>query len=384
MPLISQAMTPTGVSTRIRGTRVRDRLAIPPLRGSKPRSGGGIRSGGRYDALVGRQAGALQTIAEAAAAAVHPARSSLLTLPPGCPVLQCAPEHGSFEIELTRSPLAARALAAREPQCAAEGELEDPELVSALGFRPRACVPLHVGEERLGVLFLDRDKDALDRASAFARVSALALASVPNGDARASLAEASRVARELHDDVAQLLFSIGSIAKRIGAEPALPASARAGLESILGLSGQASRRLRSAIHSLHTGSLTEGLGPALDEVVEATRARTRLEIQLSLDHNLRVVTGVEAEVLYRVCREGLANVERHAEAAHCRVECSLADGWATAVVEDDGVGADGTRAGGRFGLRFLAEAVAGLGGSLAVERRPPTGTRLTARIPVSA
>jgi signal transduction histidine kinase len=89
-------------------------------------------------------------------------------------------------------------------------------------------------------------------------------------------------------------------------------------------------------------------------------------------------------VLLRVCREGLANVERHAEAARCRVDCCLADGWATATVEDDGVGADEVPSGEHFGLRFLSEAVAELGSSLAVERRPPTGTRLTARIPVRA
>jgi nitrate/nitrite-specific signal transduction histidine kinase len=139
-------------------------------------------------------------------------------------------------------------------------------------------VPLHLGEEPLAVLLLDREGDALDRAIAFARVSILALAGARNGDVPTTLAGASRVARELHDDVAQLLFSIGSLAKSIDAEPGLPASVRTGLASIVGLSGQASRRLRSAIGTLHAGTLTHGLGPALEEVVEATRARTQLEI----------------------------------------------------------------------------------------------------------
>ena len=333
---------------------------------------------------MGGQAGDVQAIAEATAEAVRPARCSFLTLAPGSPVLHAALEHGSSQIELTRLPLAARALAARDPQRALEGDREDPHAVSALGFAPRACVPLHLGEEPLGVLLLDREGDALDRAIAFARVSTLALAGTRNGDGHSTLADASRVARELHDGVAQLLFSIGSLAKSIDGEPRLPASVRTGLASIVGLSGQASRRLRSAIGTLHAGTLTHGLGPALEELVEATRARTQLEIGFALDRELRVATGVEADVLLRVCREGLANVERHARAARCRVDCSLADGWAIATVEDDGVGADEIPSGEHFGLRFLSEAVAELGGSLVLERRPPTGTRLTARIPVRA
>lgn len=374
----------TGIR-RLCASRLSVRLSgDPPAEGIRSRGGGFVRLGRRYHGLVGGQAGAVQAIAEAAAAAVRPARCSFLTLARSSPVLQAGLGHGSPQIDLTRLPLAARALAAREPQRALEGESEDPYAVSALGFGPRACVPLHVGDEPLGVLFLDREGDALDRAIAFARVSALALAGARNADVPPTLSDANRVARELHDDVAQLLFSIGSLAKSIGAEPGLPASVRTGLASILGLSGQASRRLRSAIGTLYAGTLTHGLGPALEEVVEGTRARTQLEIQFALDRELRVATGVEADVLLRVCREGLANVERHAEAARCRVDCSLADGWATATVEDDGVGADEIPSGEHFGLRFLSEAVAELGGSLAVERRPPTGTRLTARIPVRA
>jgi signal transduction histidine kinase len=333
---------------------------------------------------VNGRAGALEAIADAATTALLPARCALLTLAPGSAQLLGTLGREPLQIELTRLPLAARALSAREPQGAADGEGGGSEAASALGFAPRACVPLHVGEEPVGVLVLDREDEALDRAIAFARVSSLALASARNGDVPTTLAQASRAARELHDDVAQLLFSIGSIAKRLGAERTLPTSARTGVESILRLSGQASRQLRSAIESLHGGSLTQGLGPALEEVVEATRARTQLEIELYLDHDLRVASGVEADVIYRVCREGLANVERHAEAARCRVDCSLAGGLATATVEDDGVGVEDTPSGEHFGLRFLTEAVAGLGGSLAIERRPPRGTRLTAKIPVRA
>jgi signal transduction histidine kinase len=203
--------------------------------------------------------------------------------------------------------------------------------------------------------------------------------------AAAMLVEASRAARDLHDEVAQTLFAIGATAKLLLADPALPPQARAGLERTLQLSGAASRQLRAAIHGLRAASRPTELGlvQAVEELAEATRARAAFDISLDLNRDLRVVDGISAEVLYRVCRESLANVERHAQASSCRVGGRLAKGWATVTIEDDGVGKDDAREGEGFGLTFLAEIVEGLGGSLDVGHRVPSGTVVTARVPVA-
>jgi signal transduction histidine kinase len=337
-------------------------------------------------------ADAARVVAEAArgAAALTGAAGTVgLVYEPGSELLRGTDGHGPVEIELARFPLAARALATGQPQSAARPTGQNEEIAEGLGLEALTCLPLHVEHEPMGVLVLDCGSPSLEGATAVARVAALALRELRAPRAAevsvsVTLAAASRAAHELHDDVAQLLFSIGSTARTLRADPALSARVRPALETILELSGQASRRLRSALHALRGGPLERDLLPALRDLVDAARARTRLAIELDLDHDLRVVDRATADVLYRVCREGLANVERHAQAERCRIECSLADGWATATVEDDGLGPRAADGIDHFGLEFLTEAVASLGGSLQMARRDPTGTRLTARVPLAA
>jgi signal transduction histidine kinase len=228
----------------------------------------------------------------------------------------------------------------------------------ALGFESPACHMFTRDTDGAWVVVLDRPRDP-----------------------GTSLGAASRVARELHDDVAQSLFSIGSTAKALLGDPALPARLRAPLESTLHLSGTSSRRLRGAIHALRGGPSELELGPALEQLVDEIRVRTGLAIGLDLDPDLRV-EGPAAEVIYRVCREALANVERHAGATLCRVEVGAQDGWAVLSVVDDGIGIDDDGGRDHFGLAFVREAVEGLGGELEIGSHHSGGTTLTARVPV--
>jgi signal transduction histidine kinase len=226
-----------------------------------------------------------------------------------------------------------------------------------LGFESPTCLPLAAKTDGVWLLVLDR----------------------PAGRSMA-LAETSRVARELHDDVAQTLFSIGSTAETLLRDPALPAHLRPPLASALHLSGTASRRLRDAIHALRGAPSQLELGPALEQLAETVQTRDGLDVEIDLDPDLRV-GGPTAEVIYRVCREGLANVGRHARAKHCRIHCAPDDGWTVVSVEDDGGGIEGTAGRDHFGLAFLREAVEAIGGTLEVGRRHSGGTTLTARVP---
>jgi signal transduction histidine kinase len=253
---------------------------------------------------------------------------------------------GSLNIDLDDFPPIGRT-----PAAAAE------EAGRALGFESPTCLPF-TGDTDVWLLVLDR-----------------------SADGNMMLAATSRVARDLHDEVAQTLFSIGSIAQGLLRDPALPAHLRGPLESTVHLSGTASRQLRAAIHALRRGPSQLELGPALQQLAEAVHGRDRLEVELALDPDLRV-GGAAAEVIYRVCREGLANVERHARAKHCWIRCAPEDGWAVVSVEDDGVGIDGGDGRDHFGLAFMREAVEALGGALEIGPRDLGGTTLTARVPV--
>ena len=189
-----------------------------------------------------------------------------------------------------------------------------------------------------------------------------------------TLAEASEVARELHDGLAQTLFAIASAAKELREREPREA------ETILELSQSASRELREAFHSLRgAGSVSRrGLGAALAELRDEAPG---VAVDVAVDRELREARDGVAELLYRACREGVVNASRHAEASRCRVRCGVAGTAATATVADDGKGLGDARRG--FGLRFLAEALEGAGGTLEVVSSR-SGTLLTARVPIAS
>jgi signal transduction histidine kinase len=89
-----------------------------------------------------------------------------------------------------------------------------------------------------------------------------------------------------------------------------------------------------------------------------------------------------ADALHRTCREGLANVIRHARASQCQIRCGIENGWAFATVEDDGVGSTGVAGPSNFGLMYLRGVLAGLAGDVEIRAREPVGTTLRGRAPL--
>ena len=133
--------------------------------------------------------------------------------------------------------------------------------------------------------------------------------------------------------------------------------------------------LRELARGIHPAVLTDrGLHPAL----HALAARSPVPVTLDTGGEDRLPGPVESAA-YFVVSEALTNVAKYARATHAEVTVRREDGRVTVEVADDGVGgADAARG---SGLRGLADRVAALDGSLAVESPAGGGTRLRAEIP---
>jgi signal transduction histidine kinase len=133
--------------------------------------------------------------------------------------------------------------------------------------------------------------------------------------------------------------------------------------------------LRRLGHGLHPRVLSEhGLAGALAALAK--------DLPLPVDINVastRLPQRV-AVAAYFVCAEALANVAKHAAAAHVAVAVTVGDGQLRVEIADDGVGRADPAHGS--GLRGLADRVETLGGTLRVESVPGRGTRLAAEIPI--
>jgi two-component system, NarL family, sensor histidine kinase UhpB len=176
-----------------------------------------------------------------------------------------------------------------------------------------------------------------------------------------------RIARELHDEVGQVLTAV-----MLGLEdPEARESVRRSLDDVRRIAGELRPQtldelgLQSALRSLCT---TLGAGPSL-------RVERRLELG-----DAKLTPEVELAV-YRVAQESLTNVMRHADATAVLLSLERVDGALRLVVRDDGRGIDGERDAGA-GLAGMQERALHIGGRLTVHPAPGGGTEVVLDVPV--
>jgi signal transduction histidine kinase len=190
--------------------------------------------------------------------------------------------------------------------------------------------------------------------------------------------ERNRLARELHDAVAQTLFSVVLTAEAAATlVDRDPAAAKERLGEVQRLAADAVGELRSLVFELRPAELeAEGLVPTLRKHVEVLRRVHRREIELDVEGVRRLPVEVEGEI-FRIVQEALSNALRHAQAAHVRASLRVGGEVVEASVRDDGVGFDPAAARSRrLGLTSMEERAARIGGSLAIDSRPGEGTEV--------
>jgi signal transduction histidine kinase len=265
-------------------------------------------------------------------------------------------------------------------------------VVVPLGFRGKGRgVLLALDRTQAGPAFDADDEHLL---TSFAASAAIAIATAQSVEAerlrdsiRASESERRRWARELHDETLQELGALKMLLEtsRAGERPEL---LDRGVEEAVSRLDLTIRGLQSLITELRPAALDElGLEPAVEALVERTRATSGIEIELRMDLT-DLVQGAgrldpELEsTAYRLVQESLTNAAKHAGAAKALVELAK-DGDALKVrVRDDGAGFESEKVSGGFGLIGMRERVALVGGHLAIESSPGTGTTVQAELPV--
>ena len=211
---------------------------------------------------------------------------------------------------------------------------------------------------------------------------------------RQAAAERLRIAEELHDTIGQLLFAIGSSARRLrleaGAVEADGVEALASLtELIEGNAARASGLLRETLRRLTPRAPQESLPVAARVSLEEFTQSSGVPAHLVVLGEPRTVAQDSAATLLNVIREALLNVAKHAGASRVVVTLAYAPETVEVVVQDDGRGLPGGFAlkaiagcGSRtgFGLPSLLRRLQQLGGSLTVRPVPQGGTTVRATL----
>jgi two-component system, NarL family, sensor kinase len=200
--------------------------------------------------------------------------------------------------------------------------------------------------------------------------------------------ERAQVSRNLHDGISQLLVAaklqIESAERTLdAAAPGSPAELKTGLRQL----GEAIVAVRDVSHEMRPLELDQlGLAGALQELSREFGERTGLQVTFQALDAQPELSDEAAVALFRIAQQGLANVERHAQARSVRVELSRQATEVGLLVRDDGRGFDVTRVArspdSGIGLRNMRERVEYLGGRLSV-RSEAGRTELQAQLPVT-
>ena len=203
-------------------------------------------------------------------------------------------------------------------------------------------------------------------------------------------AERHRIARELHDGVAQCLVGIGMHLEwcHRHLDPASASYQRLVASKELARAGLG--RVRSAVAELSELERPgEGLGEALRDLAGNFRSAGPLRVSVRVSGPQRQLAPEVEHALFQIAQEGLWNVVRHAGAAQAWLNLQYRTGQTRLSISDNGHGDPaaarrhlvGAAPRGRFGLRIMAERASELGGEVTVQRRRRGGLRMEARIP---
>ncbi|MFJ3923462.1 GAF domain-containing protein [Streptomyces sp. NPDC090022] len=269
-----------------------------------------------------------------------------------------------------------------------------PEMSDFLGL------PIRDGEEILGALFLANKRcprpgggcgftaEDEELLGILAQHAAIALTNARLYERSRELTiaeERSRLAHELHDAVAQKLFSLRLTAQ---AATALvdrdPARAKGELHQVAALAAEAADELRAAVVELRPAALDEdGLVATLRNQIHVLDRAHAAHVTFTCD-GVRALPAAQEEALLRVAQEALHNALRHADAAQVAVTLTRGGGGAVLRVADDGKGFDPRtvrRAGRHLGLVSMSDRASGAGGRLTVQSAPGEGTTIEMEVP---
>lgn len=270
-------------------------------------------------------------------------------------------------------------------------EMEPVHEIQATGVASRrymVVLPLRVGSRLIGVVISEAPQPPITQVlhSLMREVDehALRLDAALTFDEIRSLAtiqERHRLAREIHDGIAQEIASLGYVVDDLTAGASSETQRRKLNELRTELSRVVSE-LRLSIFDLRT-EVSAGLGSALSDYVREVGARSGMTVHTTLDVSpTRLRAEVETE-LFRIAQEAITNARKHSAAKNLWVDCRIKPPLGTITVRDDGSGLGQARA-DSFGIKVMRERAERINATLDIvsDGAPNgiTGTRVTVTV----
>ena len=250
------------------------------------------------------------------------------------------------------------------------------------------AIPLIANDEMIAVLALDtlqsiESAPALELRGRLGRHAVRLQAALLFGRVRdnAMSQERQRIAREVHDGVAQDVASLGYLVDNLSASSTDPAQQ----QEIGQLRQEVTRVVTELRHSIfdlrHESVAGAGLGESLSKYANQVSATSPMTVHVTLDEKgPRLPSDIEYELL-RIAQEAMANARKHSGAANLWLRCTVRSPYAEIEVGDDGTKAHEPKP-DSHGKTIMRERSRSIGAMLAVEEPTPErhGTRVLVRV----
>jgi two-component system NarL family sensor kinase len=264
------------------------------------------------------------------------------------------------------------------------------------GLRYHASIPLYAGEKKLGVMnvaspqWRGLSSEDLQLLSTIGDLLAIAVERARLYDRSARLGafeERNRLAREIHDTLAQGLTATGlqlESAEALLDHEAGAERAREALRRALSLTRSNLDEARRSVLDLRAAPLEgRSLPEALKTLVDRWETETGINTRFKAINGSHPLPSRVEVALYRVCQEALTNVARHAGADRVSIRLVATPDEVRLVIRDDGCGFDPSRVTEeRHGIIGMRERADTIGGSIEVESSSDSGTRIEVAVPL--
>jgi PAS domain S-box-containing protein len=260
---------------------------------------------------------------------------------------------------------------------------------SALVKKTSWIVPMLVGADRIGLLWIGRDdlrkfaSDELMRASILANEVAALIFFQRQRRVAIVGAERQRMMRELHDSVTQRLYGLVALteAAQLGVERPQPQV----LERIAESARQAIKEMRLFLHQLQPLDFeSDGLVGLLRKRLAAVEGRSDVIVQFTSDPVIPI-SARKQRALYYIAQEALNNALKHAYAKTVSLQLTSSKGGVVFEITDDGRGFSArTREKSGLGLSNMRSRAAEIGARLSIKSAPGKGTKIVVRVRADA
>ncbi|HUH97743.1 MAG TPA: two-component regulator propeller domain-containing protein [Anaerolineales bacterium] len=262
------------------------------------------------------------------------------------------------------------------------------------GIQAEICIPLLVKGRLVGaVIIAAREPRPIlgEELSLLAAIGQQVGMAVENArlyeqaEETAATTERNRLARELHDSVTQLIYSVTLYAEAatelLGTGETETAAEH--LRELRDTAQEALREMRLLIFELRRPALGKsGLAGALQARLDAVESRGGMHAELQVEGVEQLPRSAQEE-LYNIAQEALNNALKHGRANRVQIRLRFEDAGTELEISDDGIGFEPTikRLGGGFGISGMKERAQKLGGRIEIQTAPGKGTRVSVRVP---